>query len=126
HLKRNILIKCWRYCHLCHPDREGCKSRKGGFKMREASIERKLRREVARRGGRALKFISPGWSGAPDRLVLLPAGKIIFVELKAPGKKPRPLQLKRHEELRQLGFHVEVFDSPEGVVEFIRRWVDEI
>ena len=94
--------------------------------MREASIERKLRREVAKRGGRALKFISPGWSGAPDRLVLLPGGKIIFVELKAPGKKPRPLQLKRHEELRQLGFHVEVIDSPEGVDEFIRRWVDEI
>lgn len=109
---------------LSHPTRI-VKIRKGGFKMREASIERKLRREVAKRGGRALKFISPGWSGAPDRLVLLPGGKIIFVELKAPGKMPRPLQLKRHEELRQLGFHVEVIDSPEGVDDFVRRWASE-
>src|SRR5690606_2325720 len=105
----------------CHTLARIVKTRKDGFKMREASIERKLRREVAKRGGRALKFISPGWSGAPDRLVLLPGGKIIFVELKAPGKKPRPLQLKRHEELRQLGFHVEVIDSPEEVDEFMRR-----
>jgi len=94
--------------------------------MREASIERRLSRKVKAAGGKALKFTSPGWSGAPDRLVLLPGGKIIFVELKAPGRKPRPLQLKRHEELRQLGFHVEVIDSPEGVDEFIRRWADEI
>lgn len=94
--------------------------------MREASIERRLSRKVKAAGGKALKFTSPGWAGAPDRLVLLPGGKIIFVELKAPGKRPRPLQLKRHEELRQLGFHVEVIDSPEGVDEFIRRWADEI
>ena len=91
--------------------------------MREASIERRLSRKVKAAGGLALKFTSPGWAGAPDRLVLLPGGKIVFVELKAPGRKPRPLQLKRHDELRALGFQVEVIDMPEGVDEFIRRWV---
>lgn len=92
--------------------------------MREASIERRLSRKVKAAGGLALKFTSPGWAGAPDRLVLLPGGKIVFVELKAPGRKPRPIQLKRHEELRALGFEVEVIDSPEGVDEFMRRYAE--
>ena len=92
--------------------------------MREASIERRLSRKVKAAGGLALKFTPPGWAGAPDRMVLFPGGKIIFVELKAPGKRPRPLQLKRHEELKALGFTVEVIDSPEGVDEFIRRYAE--
>ena len=90
--------------------------------MRESYIERMLKKKVEQVGGKALKFVSPGWAGAPDRLVLLPTGRLIFVELKAPGRKPRPLQLKRHEELQALGFHVEVIDSPEGVDDFIRRY----
>ena len=90
--------------------------------MREAAIERRLKRKVEAVGGKALKFSSPGWAGAPDRLVLLPGGRLVFVELKAPGKKPRPIQLKRHEELKALGFEVVVIDSLEGVEEFIRRW----
>ncbi len=52
-------------------------------------------------------------AGVPDRLVLLPKGKIYFVELKAPGKKLRPLQLKRKEQLESLGFKVYVIDSYE-------------
>lgn len=94
--------------------------------MRETAIERRLKRKVEEAGGKALKFTSPGWAGAPDRLVLLPGGRLVFVELKAPGKTPRPIQLKRHEELKALGFDVVVIDSPEGVDEFIRRWADEI
>ena len=94
--------------------------------MKESYIERILKKKVEQVGGKALKFVSPGWAGAPDRLVLLPGGRLIFVELKAPGRKPRPLQLKRHEELRALGFDVVVIDSLEGVEEFIRRWADEI
>jgi len=91
--------------------------------LKESYIERMLKKKVEQVGGKALKFVSPGWAGAPDRLVLLPGGRLVFVELKAPGRKPRPLQLKRHEELLALGFDVVVVDSLEGVDEFIRRWV---
>ena len=55
----------------------------------------------------------------PDRLVLLPHGRCAFVELKAPGKLPRPLQLKRHEQLRALGFKVFVLDNVEDIPEVI-------
>lgn len=90
--------------------------------MKESYIERMLKKKVEQVGGKALKFVSPGWAGAPDRLVLLPGGRLIFVELKAPGRKPRPLQLKRHEELRALGFQVEVIDTPEKVADLVGRW----
>mgnify|MGYP001603998362 CR=1 FL=1 len=56
-------------------------------KMRESGIEKRLKKEIEKIGGKALKFVSPGVIGVPDRIVLLPHGKIIFVELKAPGKK---------------------------------------
>ncbi|MDR2647677.1 MAG: VRR-NUC domain-containing protein [Oscillospiraceae bacterium] len=74
--------------------------------MRESSIETYLRNRVKQLGGLAYKFVSPGYNGVPDRLVCLPGGKLIFVELKAPGKKPTALQLRRHDELRKLGFKV--------------------
>ena len=63
----------------------------------------------------ALKFVSPGMNGVPDRIVLMPDGKMAFVELKAPGKKPRPLQLKRKRMLERLGFHVYVVDNIEQI-----------
>lgn len=77
----------------------------------EAVLERRLSREVELRGGRALKFVSPGWAGSPDRIVLLPGGRVVFVEMKAYGERPRPLQVKRHQELEALGFIVRVIDS---------------
>ncbi|ADG00079.1 VRR-NUC domain protein [Clostridium botulinum F str. 230613] len=55
----------------------------------------------------------------PDRIVLLPEGRIIFVELKAPGKKPRPIQKYRIKELRSLGFRVEIIDSIERINNFV-------
>ena len=73
---------------------------------REKEIEEKLRLSVKAHGGIALKFTSPGFDGMPDRLLLFPNGKIAFAELKALGKKPRPLQLSRHRLLRRLGFKV--------------------
>jgi hypothetical protein len=79
--------------------------------LSEKQIEQKLVAEVRRRGGMALKFVSPSYSGMPDRLVLLPDGKMAFVEVKAPGQKPRPLQVKRHAMLRKLGFKVFVLDA---------------
>lgn len=83
--------------------------------MREKQIESKLVIEVKKIGGIAPKLVSPGFDGMPDRLVLLPDGHIAFVELKAPGKKPRPLQLARHRLLRSLGFRVYVIDDAEQI-----------
>ena len=79
--------------------------------MREKTIEKKLSDEVKKRGGLAPKFTSPGFDGMPDRIVLMPGGHIAFVEVKAPGKAPRPLQKARHRMLRQLGFTVYVLDD---------------
>ncbi len=83
--------------------------------MREKQIESKLVIEVKKIGGIAPKLVSPGFDGMPDRLVLLPDGHIAFVELKAPGKKPRLLQLARHRLLRSLGFRVYVIDDAEQI-----------
>ena len=79
--------------------------------MREREIEQKFTRAVKKRGGLALKFVSPGFDGMPDRLALLPDGKMGFVEMKAPGKVPRPLQAQRHRLLREMGFRVYVLDD---------------
>ena len=80
-------------------------------KLYERTIEQKLAARVRAMGGIAPKFTSPGFDGMPDRLVLLPGGRMGFVELKAPGRKPRPLQLVRHRLLRRLGFKVYVIDE---------------
>lgn len=91
--------------------------------MREKQIEQKLVRAVKAAGGIALKFISPGYDGMPDRLVLLPRGKVAFVEVKAMGCQPRPLQIRRHVLLRRLGFLVYVLDDEErigGILDEIR------
>lgn len=80
--------------------------------LREHDIERKLVKAVKEMGGICPKFVSPGTDGMPDRMVLMPAGKIGFVEVKAPGKKPRVLQVRRHRQLRKLGFSVFVLDDP--------------
>ena len=91
--------------------------------MRESQIEKVFVQEVKKRGGIAPKFVSPGWDGVPDRIVLLPEGHIAFAELKAPGKKPRPLQVKRKRQLESLGFRVYVIDGTEqigGVIDEIR------
>ena len=79
--------------------------------MREKTIEQKFRAAVKAAGGLAVKFTSPGFDGVPDRIVLLPGGKMAFVEVKAPGEKPRPLQLARHRLFRRLGFRVYVLDE---------------
>lgn len=89
--------------------------------MRESTIEKRLKKEIELIGGKALKFVSPGVSGVPDRIVLLPHGRIIFVELKAPGEKPRALQEYRAKELRSLGFEVKVIDSIDGITNFINE-----
>ena len=79
--------------------------------MKEKTLERKLVQAVKASGGIAPKFISPGFDGMPDRIVLLQGGRACFAEIKAAGKTPRALQLKRHEQLQDLGFQVFVIDD---------------
>ena len=91
--------------------------------MREKSIEVKLVDAVKTAGGVCWKFTSPGTAGIPDRIVLLPSGRIAFVEVKAPGETPRPLQRLRIRTLRRLGFKAFVLDTPEqigGIIDAIQ------
>ena len=83
--------------------------------MRERDIEHKLVTETVKRGGEALKFVSPGCLGVPDRIVMMPGGRMGFVELKAPGKKPRPIQARRIRQMREMGFKVFVVDGMEQI-----------
>ena len=83
--------------------------------MSEKEIENYLVRKIKNKKGVAYKFTSPGNSGVPDRLCLLPNGKIFFVELKSPGKKPRALQVNQIRKITNLGQRVYVVDSKEMV-----------
>ena len=90
--------------------------------MLEKTLERKLVQAVKARGGLAPKLVCPGFDGMPDRLLLLPFGRIAFVEVKRPGMRPRRLQIHIHEMLRRLGFLVYVIDDErqiEGVLDEI-------
>lgn len=90
--------------------------------MREKMIESRLVQEVQSRGGLCWKFTNPGTDGVPDRIVLMPGGKIAFVEVKAPGKKMRALQIRRKQQLERVGFSVYCLDS----LEQIRPILDEV
>lgn len=81
----------------------------------EKCVEQKLVTEAKKMGGLAVKFVSPGLDGVPDRLILFPGGKVAFAELKAPGKKLRPLQEKRKRTLEGLGFRFYVIDNVEKI-----------
>lgn len=87
--------------------------------MREKQIEQKLVKAVRGMDGLALKFMSPGFDGVPDRLILLPHGRIAFAEIKAMGCKLRPLQVRRKRQLEALGFSVYVIDSLEQIGEIL-------
>lgn len=85
----------------------------------EKLVERKLVESVKANGGMCIKLLCDLLIGLPDRMCLFPGHKIVFVELKTTGKKPRPVQLYMHNKLRALGFRVEVIDTVEGVGNFI-------
>lgn len=87
--------------------------------MIERDIERYLVLRAKEAGGKAYKWTSPGNSGVPDRIVMLPGGRVAFAELKAPGKKPTPLQVNQQRYIAGMGLPVEVIDSKEGVDDFI-------
>lgn len=83
--------------------------------MREKEIERLLVKAVKKRGGICPKWVSPGFDGVPDRIVLLPGRHFGFVEVKAPGGKPRPLQESRHRLFGRLGFRTYIIDGAEQI-----------
>jgi len=83
--------------------------------MKEKIIEKKLAKAVKEAGGIAPKLFCPGFDGMPDRVVLLPGGRMGFAEVKAPGKVPRPLQEARHRMLRRLGFQVYILDDEQQI-----------
>ena len=82
---------------------------------KEKIIETKLCKAVRAIGGLCLKFVSPGYDGVPDRLILIAYGKVAFVEVKAPEKKPRPLQVARINKIKSLGFKVFVLDDEKQI-----------
>lgn len=88
--------------------------------MREKQVERALTTAVKARSGWAVKLTTV--SGIPDRMVLLPGGRIIFVELKAPGKNAEAHQTVVHNRLRRLGFEVVVLSS----VSLVDEWAAQL
>ena len=95
--------------------------------MLERDIEKKLNRPIRGFGGLCLKCEIPGFTGMPDRLILLPGPHVVFVETKQPGKKERPRQVYVHKLLRAMGFTVySTIDSPgkvAAIIEDCRRLV---
>ena len=88
----------------------------------EKDTEAYLRDEVKALGGRSYKWVSPGCSGVPDRIVILPGGRVVFVELKSEGKTSTAQQKKRQTELRALGCTVYTdIDTKAKVREVLRR-----
>ena len=85
----------------------------------EKDIERKLKATVATFGGQCLKWVCPGWSGVPDRIILLPGGRVIFVELKRPkGGVVSGLQHYWRRKLQDLGFSVYYIYNEKDIKDF--------
>lgn len=87
----------------------------------EKILEPKLSKKVREAGGWAIKLLPTFVKGIPDRMVLMPGGKVYFIEMKSGGETPSKIQLIIHTKLRKLGFEVYVIDSTEGINDFIRR-----
>ena len=87
--------------------------------MKESQLEKRLRVKVEKLGGLCFKWVSPGKRGVPDRICILPKGRTVYVEMKAPGGKLSPLQHKRIQELEKRGHEVYVLASKQQVDEFI-------
>lgn len=89
--------------------------------MRESSIESKLVRMVRERGGLCFKFVSPGNPGVPDRIVITPAGRTVYVELKTEVGRLAAIQKWQHEELRKRGADVQTLKGLEQVKAFVEE-----
>ena len=86
--------------------------------MNERTIEHQLKKAIEASGGLCWKLVCPGTTGVPDRICLM-INRVVFVELKAPGKQPRPIQVRRMNQLRQQGFTALVVDSIDGIQEVL-------
>lgn len=86
--------------------------------MNERTIEAQLKKAIEDIGGLCWKLVCPGTTGVPDRICLMNS-RSVFVELKAPGKQPRPIQAHRMNQLRQQGFTTLVVDSVDGIQEVL-------
>ena len=84
--------------------------------MKERDIEQALQARIVAIGGVCWKLVCPGTTGVPDRVCLM-GGRIVFVEVKAPGQQPRPIQHRRIQQLRDLGFTVMIIDTMDGIEE---------
>lgn len=89
--------------------------------MLERQVEKALVSAIKKAGGIAPKLTSPGTAGMPDRIIILPEGKVCFVELKAPGQQPRPIQLRQMARLTNLGCMVRTIDHPNQIQELIEE-----
>ena len=87
----------------------------------EREIERYFKAQLEKRGALVFKFVSPGQTGVPDRVVLLPGGRVVFAEMKAPGEKPRPLQRAVFARMAKAGHPVYIIDSREAVKKFVEE-----
>ena len=87
----------------------------------EKEVERKLKLGVEKLGGKAYKFVSPGNAGVPDRLVLFPAGKLWFVELKTKTGRLSGLQKNQIRKLALMGYRLRVLYGEEDVAEFLEE-----
>ena len=86
--------------------------------MNERTIEHQLKKAVEASGGLCWKLVCPGTTGVPDRICLM-RNRAVFVELKAPGKQPRPIQQHRMNQLHDQGFQTFVVDSVDGIKEVL-------
>lgn len=93
--------------------------------MREVAVEFYLVQRAREIGWIPYKFVSPGRAGVTDRLLAGSRGRIVWVEIKAPGEIPGKGQLREHDKLRALGHDVRVIDSKEGVDKLIEELKDE-
>jgi hypothetical protein len=94
--------------------------------MRERDIEKKMLNAVRKMGGEAFKWVSPGNDGVPDRIVMLPGGRLIFVELKADRGRLSPVQKIQIRRIQKLGQDVEVVQGMDGLEEFLERIRNEV
>lgn len=91
---------------------------------REKCLERELALRVRKSGGWSIKILSTHVSGLPDRLCMMPGGKLFFAEIKTTGEKPRKIQLHMHKKIRALGFRVEVIDRSKQITEILKDFTE--
>lgn len=92
------------------------------MKESEKLLERKLGEKLKKMGGWSIKLLPNFISGIPDRLCLVPPGKIFFAEMKTTGEKPEPRQLAVHRKLIKMGFRVEVIDTSKQIEDILREY----